>query len=185
MVRILASATVLRKESGFFGRMLSECWAEGMTLQGTGHLTLEFREEEDPGLMLRIIASLHGNPLTVPSGNIFQAEYRLPRLLEITYMVVYLDCAKAIAQEQSSWLQNALEKPILVDLGHDAVAWLWIALAYGLDDLLKILAPYVLWHTCRPINEENPFGIPVPLSFVRRSELNCVYCFFLTSLRSS
>jgi hypothetical protein len=148
-VRMRVSSKHLALASPLFEMMFHGLWKEAQGLR-VGHVEMEM-DWQNMDAMLILMNVIHGHGPDVPR------QVSLEMLTEISILVDYYDCHKAIHLALDQWtrpLQAAMAK----DFCDDIVRWIWISWVFRFQDAFRDATYCAVTQSKGPISS---LGLPI------------------------
>ncbi|EAW19911.1 uncharacterized protein NFIA_095310 [Aspergillus fischeri NRRL 181] len=149
VVRIKVSSKHLSLASPVFEKMFHGLWKETQGLRG-GPIDMEM-DWQNMDAMLILMNAIHGNGPDVPR------EVGIEMLKEISILVDYYDCHKAIHLALDLWIRPLLAQ-MAKEFCDEILSWIWISWVFRLNDPFRSATRCVVAQSKGPISS---LGLPI------------------------
>ncbi|KAJ6132710.1 hypothetical protein N7471_007925 [Penicillium samsonianum] len=151
--RFQVSSKHLTLASGYFKRMLKNCWAEGVALSTKGSVEIPVNDCK-PDILLIILNLIHGRSRQVP------LKLSLPQLTDIAVATDFFECHEAIEVFAGIWIKD-LESLVSSSFSENTKEWIMIAWVFKSNDILRQTETIAMQQGTGPFQTSN---LPIPKS---------------------
>ncbi|KAJ5593065.1 hypothetical protein N7537_009969 [Penicillium hordei] len=151
--RFQVSSKHLTLASGYFKRMLKNCWAEGDALSTKGFAEIPVHDFK-PAILLIILNLIHGRSRQVPQ------KLSLQKLTDIAVATDFFQCHEAIEMFAGIWIKD-LEPLFSSKFSEDTKRWMMIAWVFKSNSILQNTEEIAMQQGTGPFEAGN---LPIPKS---------------------
>ncbi|KAJ5193060.1 hypothetical protein N7449_009202 [Penicillium cf. viridicatum] len=151
--RFQVSSKHLTLASGYFKRMLKNCWAEGNALSTKGSVEIPVNDCE-PDILLIILNLIHGRSRQVTR------KLSLSQLTKIAVATDFFQCHEAIEVFADIWI-NGLKSLVSSTFSENTKLWMMIAWVFKSNDTLRLTEKIAMQQGTGPFQTGN---LPIPKS---------------------